>query len=361
MNKLIVSISFLFAWALLNSCSSGKKKVDEEKPVPVTLNKVSGDGSMSYATASGRLVAKNAVDVSTRMMGYITSLKVSVGQKVNAGQILVSINSSDIEAKGGQANAQIAQAQANFNIAKKDYERFENLFKTNSASRKEMDDMQARYEMAKAGLDAARMMRSEVQAQYRYTNISAPISGVITAKYAEQGDMATPGMPLLSIEAPGLLQAQVLVPEADITRIKQGMAVIATLKTTGQQIPGTVSEISLSSTNTGGQYLVKVNLSSSKDLLPGMFVSVQFPFKRSIAESPGSHETVVVPTSALVENGQLKGVYTVSSSNTAVLRWVKTGKVSGDMTEVLSGLNDTESYIVSADGKLFNGVKVKIK
>ncbi len=62
---------------------------------------------------------------------------------------MVSINSTDIQAKGGQANAQISQAQASFNIAKKDYERFLNLYKNQSASQKELDDMRARYEMLK--------------------------------------------------------------------------------------------------------------------------------------------------------------------------------------------------------------------
>jgi multidrug resistance efflux pump len=77
------------------------------------------------------------------MMGYITSLRAEVGQHVSAGQTLVSINNTDIQAKGGQASANIAQAQANFNIAKKDYERFQNLYKNQSASQKELDDMQS--------------------------------------------------------------------------------------------------------------------------------------------------------------------------------------------------------------------------
>jgi multidrug efflux pump subunit AcrA (membrane-fusion protein) len=92
---------------------------------------------------------------------------------------LVSINATDIQAKGGQANAQISQAQANYNIAKKDYERFQNLYKSQSASQKELDDMRARYEMAQAGLQASQQMKNEVNAQYRYTNVTAPISGLL--------------------------------------------------------------------------------------------------------------------------------------------------------------------------------------
>jgi RND family efflux transporter MFP subunit len=292
------------------------------------------------------------------MMGYITGMKAEVGQNVNAGQLLVSINSTDIQAKGGQANAQISQAQANYNISKKDYDRFSNLYKNQSASQKELDDMRARYEMAKAGLDAANAMKSEVNSQYRYTNITAPISGVITAKFAEQGDMASPGMPLLTIESPSTLQAQILVSEQNITQIHQGMAVKITLKSTSQEIAGTVSEISKSSANTGGQYMVKVNVSNNKNLLSGMFVNIQFPFKNAGKVNQDFQEGVMIPKSALVEKGQLTGVYTISSQNTAVLRWIKVGKTFGDQVEVLSGLNSKEPYIISANGKLYNGAKI---
>ena len=362
MKTYIYSALFLGSLFLV-SCSTDKKKSVElnDKPIPVIVNKSSTNEQGSNATASGKLVAKNSVNVSTRMMGYITSMRAEVGQNVTAGQLLVSINSTDIQAKGGQASANIAQAQANYNIAKKDFERFQNLYKNQSASQKELDDMRARYEMAQAGLQAAQQMKNEVNSQYKYTNITAPISGTITAKFAEQGDMASPGMPLLTIESSGSLQAQVLVSEKDITMINQGMSVQVTLKSINKTISGTVSEISKSATNTGGQYMVKINIPASQDLLPGMFVNVQFPFKNSGKTNQDFQESIMVPKSALIENGQLTGVYVVSSQNTAVLRWLKIGKTFGDKVEVLSGLNTKEPYIISSNGKLYNGAKIQIK
>ena len=353
---------FLSAFAVLASCSSDKNEIkDNAKPIEVKLSNSATTDALGYAGASGKLVAKNSVNVSTRMMGYITSLRADVGDFVSAGQGLVSINNTDIQAKGGQANAQIAQAQANFNIAQKDFQRFQNLYNNQSASQKELDDMRARYEMAKANLDGAKMMKNEVNSQYRYTNITAPISGVITAKYASQGDLANPGMPILTIESSGNLQAQVLVSEQDITLIKSGMPVKVLMKSTNNEVTGTVDEISRSATNTGGQYLVKINVPQSRDYLPGMFVNVVFPFKRSGSVNQDFQESVTVPKSALVENGQLTGIYTVSSANTAMLRWIKTGKTLGDQVEILSGLNSKEPYIVSANGKLCNGAKVQVK
>lgn len=357
-----IYLSLVLGLSILGSCSSDSKQVtDNTKPVQVTVSNTATTDALGYAGASGKLVAKNSVNVSTRMMGYITMLRADVGDFVSAGQSLVSINNTDIQAKGGQAQAQIGQAQANYNIAAKDYQRFQNLYNSQSASQKELDDMRARYEMAKASLDGARMMKNEVNSQYRYTNVTAPISGVVTAKYASQGDMANPGMPILTIESSGNLLAQVLVSEQDITLIKTGMPVKVLMKSTNKEVAGQVSEVSLSATNTGGQYVVKISVPQSREYLPGMYVNVQFPFKRSGSVNQDFQESVTVPKSALVENGQLTGIYTVSLSNTALLRWVKTGKVVGDQVEILSGLTAKEPYIVSANGKLFNGAKVTTK
>ena len=367
-NKINIMKTYIYSGLILSavlfsSCSQDDKKSvqNTDAPISVTVNQSTTNSTGSVATATGKLVARNSVNVSTRMMGYITSMRGEVGQNVTVGQPLVNINSTDIQAKGGQANAQISQAQASFNIAKKDYERFQNLYKNQSASQKELDDMRARYEMAQAGLQAAQQMKNEVNSQYKYTNITAPISGTITAKFAEQGDMASPGMPLLTIESSGTLQAQVLVSEKDITMINQGMSVQVTLKSINKTISGTVSEISKSATNTGGQYMVKINIPASQDLLPGMFVNVQFPFKNSGKTNQDFEESIMVPKFALVENGQLAGVYVVSSQNTAVLRWLKIGKIFGDNVEVLSGLNTKEPYIISSNGKLYNGAKIQVK
>lgn len=362
MKKIISLATVLFGLTLFTHCSSDEVKPVgfNGEPVNVTLSSTTENTAGNFASVSGKLVSKNSVNVSTRMMGYITSMPVRVGQSVKAGQLLVSVSSSDIQAKGGQADAQIMQAQAAFDAAKKDYERFQNLFNSQSASQKELDDMKARYDMASANLQAAKQMKNEVNAQYQYTHISAPVSGVVTAKFAEQGDLANPGMPLLTIESPSVLQAQVMVSESLITLIETGMEAQIFIKSSGREISGKVAEISQSSANTGGQYLVKINIDQSEGLLPGMFVNAVFPVEISIKNSSET-AGIMVPKSALVKKGQLTGIYTVSSQNTAVLRWLKLGKETATEVEVLSGLNAAETYIKSAEGKLYNGAKLNVK
>ena len=170
--------------------------------------------------------------------------------------------------------------------------------------------------------------------------------------------MANPGMPLVSIEGASRLQVTAMVAESDINSITKGMPVTVLVKSNNTTISGEVAEVSVSAKNTGGQYLVKINLAkSSSKILSGMFVNVQFPVENK-NQATTNTTTVLVPQSALVHQGQLTGIYTVGTGNVAILRWLRTGKNTGDQVEVLSGLSANEQYIVSAEGKLFNGAKV---
>lgn len=359
MKKIIAILSI--STVLLTSCGGDKKEQIKTAPaIAVKVSGVSENTDGGFITASGKIEAENSANLSTRMMGYVTKIHVKVGQKVGAGQLLVSINNTDLLAKKAQVDASILQATAGYNNAKKDYDRFVNLFKQQSASQKELDDMTARYEMAKAGLEGAKQMRNEVMAQFSYSNITAPFSGTVTNTFVKEGDMANPGMPLVSVEGASRLQVTAMVSENDINAIKKGMAVKVLVKSSNETLTGKVSEVSSSATNTGGQYLVKVNLDKTDaTVLSGMFVNVQFP----VANKTQTVQTdrVLVPESALVKQGQLTGVYTIGEGNVAILRWLRTGKTYGNQVEVLSGLSANEQYIVSAEGKLFNGALVRVQ
>lgn len=361
--KKIFLPSIVLSLTLFLSCGKEKTEITNNTPaIAVKVSGISADNNSPFVTASGKIEAENSANVSTRMMGYITKVHVKVGQKVGAGQLLVSVNNTDLQAKKAQVDASILQATAAFNNAKKDYDRFTALFNQQSASQKELDDMTSRYELAKAGLEGAKQMRNEVMAQFSYSNITAPFSGEVTNTFVKEGDMANPGMPLVSIEGASRLQVTAMVSESDITSIKNGMSVKILVKSTNQELSGKVSEVSGSAKNTGGQYLVKINLNTTgSKVLSGMFVNVQFPVANQIQTSTKQSDKVLIPESALVKQGQLTGIYTIGNGNTAILRWLRIGKSFGNQVEVLSGLSSNEQYIVSAEGKLYNGAKVSIQ
>lgn len=359
--RLIYTTLLLSVVLGIASCSEPAAKLYEDgRPaIAVTIASVASENSTPFLTASGTIDAVNSATLSTRMMGFVDKIHVQVGQEVKKGQLLVSINNADLSAKGAQANAGITEAQAAFNNAQKDYQRFQNLFNENSASQKELDDMRAHFEMAQARLEGARQMRNEVESQFAYADLRAPFNGVITNRYIEVGDMANPGMPLISLEGPGNYEVSASVPEREISKIKSGSDVTVMIKSLNVEIPGKVTEVSSSARNTGGQYMVKVALDQTEaQVFSGMYATVQFPIESETNAESGS---ILIPTEALVHRGELTGIYTLSQSNTAILRWLRLGRTYGDQIEVLSGLTANEKYIVSADSKLYNGAKLTVK
>lgn len=354
--KNTLKIAAILTLFIVASCGKDKSEVVDNTPAVHVKVSTPGSDNGAFVTASGKIEAVQNANLSTRNMGYVNNVHVNVGDKVSQGQLLVSINSADILAQKGQVDASIIEATVALRNAEKDYNRYKALFVDNSASQKEMDDMTANYEMAKARLESAKQMKNQVNAQLSYSNITAPFSGVITGKFINKGDMASPGMPLISMETPGQFQVMAMVPESQISEITENTEVNVLVKSLNELIKGKVTEISSSAKNTGGQYLAKIMLDKTDaKILSGMFVTVQF----SVANSETA--VILIPTSAIVTNGSLKGIYTVSEQNTAILRWLRFGAVQGDQIEVLSGLKADEQYIVSAEGKLENGVKVTIQ
>jgi len=360
MKKIITSIAFLLTIGLTISCSKKEEKQISELPaISVTINETAGSNSGKHVTASGKIEAENSANISTRMMGYVTSVKVKTGQKVSKGQLLATISSTDLQAKKAQAEAGVNQATAFYNSAKRDYDRFVVLFSQKSASQKEMDDMTTHFEMAKAGLETAKQMKNEVMAQFSYTNITAPFSGVVTGTFVKEGDMANPGMPIVSVEGESKLQAVVMVSESEISNIKNGMTTDVNIKSLDKTVKGKVAEVSTSARNTGGQYIVKIDLDKTENVLSGMFVNSVFPIEKQAGKT--QNNLVLIPQEAVITQGQLKGIYVVNDDNTAILRWLRLGKTYGNDIEVLSGLTSGEKYVLKADGRLFNGAKVSVQ
>jgi RND family efflux transporter MFP subunit len=256
----------------------------------------------------------------------------------------------------------IAQAEAAYSNAKKDYERFSALYRQQSASAKELENVTLQYTAAKSGLETAKQMRNEANAILNYTNLTAPFDGTVTQKVADAGNMANPGMPILTIERAGSYQVRASIPESSIGLITQGETANVLVKAVGKTIMGKITEVSQSSQFSGGQYLIRVNIPDNEKagLYGGMYANVSIPVKGSGKVKTGGDE-IMVPLSSIEKKDDLTGLYTVSNNNTALLRWVRLGKVYGDKAEVLSGLAKDEKFIVTADGKLFNGEPVKIR
>jgi RND family efflux transporter MFP subunit len=230
---------------------------------------------------SGQIESSQTVNISTRIMGYITKLNVKVGDYVKAGQLLASINSTDIVAKRAQVDAMIGEADAAFQNAQKDLDRFTILNKQQSATAKELDNVTLQYNSVKAKLEAAKQMRNEINASLAYTQLTAPFAGIVTQKFAEVGSMANPGMPIVTIEQSGSLQISANIPETEIQHIHMNDATVVTVKSLNKTFQSKIVQINPSSQFTGGQYVVKMQIpdADKKQVYAGMYVNISIPLK----------------------------------------------------------------------------------
>lgn len=357
--KILAGIGLL----AISACSSNVKKeyqVNTDTAIAVTTSTPSSDQQQGL-NVSGQIESAQSANISTRVMGYITKLNVKVGDHVGKGALLGTISNDDILAKRAQADAMISEAEVAAKNAQKDYDRFSALYKQQSASAKELDNVTQQYSSAKSRLEQAKQMRNEINATLRYTNLTAPFAGTVTQRLMDAGSMANPGMTILTIEQSGSYQVSASVPESVISQVREGAVATITINAINKVIKGNITQINQSSQFSGGQYLIKVSIpdGEKQGLFAGMYANVSIPVKQTNINKADEGQ-VWVPITSIEHKDQLTGIYTIGNNNVALLRWVRLGKAEGNQVEVLSGLAPHELFIVSADGRLFNGADVKI-
>lgn len=367
-NKYIVLIISLFS--VLSSCKKEESKTtptDSSPAIQVTLAQAGTAQGVenNQIVVSGKLEASQVSNISAKIMGRIQQVFVREGQAVRKGQKIAIIKSDDLQAQKSQAEAGISEAKAALKNAEINYQRFNQLYAQQSATKFELDNAQMQLDMAKSRVKQAQQARQQLTSLLSESVVKAPFLGTITARQADAGALASPGMPIVTLESTGNLVLKALVPESEIIHIKSGEVVKIIFQASEVETTGKIIFINPSTQFTGSQYEVEISLDGApsliKQLKSGMYAHIYIKRPSDSKEKEEAETLVLVPKTALVHQGQLTGIYTVSSQNTAVLRWLKLGKNYGDRVEVLSGLSSQERFVVQAEGKLFNGAKIEIK
>jgi len=351
-------ITIVLIVSVLFSCGKDEKAmVPTQEAVAVTLKKVKKTSSFKSIMASGQVQASQSATLSTRMMGNVEKITVKVGDQVQKGQVLISLDASDIKAKLSQTNASVLQAEAHLKNVETNYNRYQKLFDQQSISQKELDDITTQLSVAKAQVEAAQQMKNEVISQLKYAQIKAPFSGIIAAKMIKEGSLANPGQPLMILDNPKKFEVVASIAESQISQIQRNDNVQVSITSVAEEITGKVTEISNNAKSSGGTYLVTILLTETSDeIYAGMYAKVTIE-----SASTSDSASIFIDKKALIQKGQLHGVYTVSQNNTAILRWIKLGRITEHQAEVVSGLTDGEPYILTSEGKIYNGVPIVTK
>lgn len=378
-----ILVPVLASVAMWSGCGGGEahpKAVSNAPAVPVQIATVSSQQWPEVYEATGTVRARTATVLSSKVMAYVRQVAVQVGDRVREGQLLVTLDSQDLDTNVLRAQAAEAEvmsaipeadngmagAKANLDLAQSTFKRMEELASKKSISNQEFDEASARlksaqaaYEMARAKRTQLDSKRAQVQQEIRaanimrdYTRISAPFSGVVTAKSVEPGNLAAPGAPLLTVEREGAYWLEASVEESRLPFVKVGQTVGIALEALDRRFAARVSEIVPSVDAASRAYIVKIDLPAVPNLRSGMFGRARFPL--------GARKVVAIPPQAMMERGQLQSVF-VMEDGFARTRLVTIGERGRTAIEVLSGLSEGEKLVSPVPAGLSDGARVEVR
>lgn len=298
----------------------------------------------------GAVVSEQQVQVASRLMGYIREIRVHEGDAVKAGQLLFTIDPSDINGQLNQARAGVAQAEAALLDAKADYERFSNLYQEESIPKQQYDKIKLQYSIAQSQAKAAHAGLDTAESQLRYAEVRAPIDGVVTQKMASTGDLAAPGRPVLVLENPARLEVQTSVSEQTYAHLKLNDAAELEIAGLAAPLTGKITRLVPAADAMSHTHLVKLDLPAGSGVVSGTFVRVRF--------NVGSTEGISVPKSALLQRAGITGVFVADGQGIARYRMVRTGSVSGNHVAIEAGLSPGDTIVVAGNGEIDSGDKI---
>lgn len=331
----------------VSGCNSDEvSHTEQQNPLPtatVSVATVTREVASNQIELVGSVEAVEQAEISAKISANILFISIDLGTRVKQGELLVELSAGEISAQLQQAGAQLDQAKRNLT-------REEKLLRQNAATPETVKSLRDTVRIAQAAF-------LEAQTRLGYTKILAPFGGIITHKTANAGDLATPGKPLLSIEGENNLQIITDIPEAMIHTIQKGDILHAKIPAINALVSGPVTEISPTANPASRTTAIKIKIPSRANLRSGQFARVTL----ALAET----ETLAIPQSAVLIYGQLERVF-VAKDNQAQLRLVRTGvplpAADGkECIEVLSGLDENETVITSGNSNLQAGQPLEIQ
>ena len=327
--SILRTLPLLLAGACALGADTPPRTPGDEAPPPLAAVQ----DSLIPATieAAGVAAPLTQATLSTRLMGAVTAVLVYEGDQVRAGQVLLRLDTRDLDARAGQAAAGIGAAEAQADEAERYAVRIRALYADSAAPKALLDGAEAGLARARAGLAAARGAQSELGAVAAYGVLRAPFAGVVTRRWVDPGAFAAPGAPMVSVEDARALRVSVTTTPV----VAQGLRRGAVLEARIEDLPATAVIEGVVPVPGGGLYTVNAVVRNAEGRFPsGGAATLLLP--------TGRRRALFVPAAAIARQGDLTGVR-IWSGGHAELRWVRLGAVRGPLVEVLSGLRGDES------------------
>jgi membrane fusion protein, multidrug efflux system len=371
----IFSFERAVATATIVLASCGGSATHQEQQSTVTSTEVVKTETFPETrVTTGSVRSVTVSPLTAKVVGNVTRVLVTEGQRVRAGEVLVEIDDREGRARSDAAaggadevqqsisglTAAIAAAGANADLANATFKRFAALRERGSVSAQEYEEVAARKAAAEAALTAAKRSRdamiargaqaraSNVGAQtfLSYTRVRSPMDGVVTARLIDPGAQAAPGVPLVIVEDDSRFRVDTTVDETLAAQLRVGQRAIV-----DGTIGGRIVNIAPAVDPITRSALVKIDLPARSALRSGAFVRVAFPV--------GSRNVLTVPATAVIRRGSLTSIFIVDRQQTVRMRLVSLGDRHESRVEVLAGLDPGERIVIQPTPAVRDGVKVR--
>jgi RND family efflux transporter MFP subunit len=309
----------------------------------------------------GSLQAMADAPIYARTNGYLKRRLVDIGTRVKAGQLLAEIDAPELELQLQQARADLATAEANLRLAQVTADRYRELLKTDSVTQQDADNVAGALDARRTAADSARHNVRRLEQLQAFTQINAPIDGVVTVRNTDVGALIDPGASggaareLFHIASTGRLRVTVNVPERYSRVARPGLAADLTLtEFTARRFTAVLVRTAEAIDVASRTLLVEFEVDNAKgELLPGAFVQVHIKL-------PKPESTLVLPVNTLIFRGEGVRVAVVGADGAVSLKPVVLGRDFGTEIEVMDGVEPNAKVVVSPPDSLVDRQKVRL-
>ena len=340
MRKIFLNSMFVVATVAMVSCGSkqtAKQSVEEVVVLPkVEVQAVASRMVSQEAIFTGTVEAHVVNNIAPQQPLRIKEIRFDVGDHVKKGDLLVKLD-----------NSSLVQAKAQLDNAKKEYERTNELYEFGGASKSEWDARRLQYEVAQTAYNNL----------VENTTLISPISGIVTARNYDKGDMYSGALPVLVVAQIKPVKIMINVSEPFFGKMKKGMPVYITLDAYGDEVfKGKVARVYPTINQTTHTFQVEVQIPNANERVrPGMFARVTLPY--------GKKNNVVVPDRAvqkLMGSGDRYVFVYNPADSTVRYSKVELGRRLDNEFEIISGVKSGEAVVTKGHMSLTNGSKVEL-
>lgn len=286
-------------------------------------------------SAEGVVEAVRQSTLEAQVPGQVVELRVRVGDRVSAGQVLARIDSRAARQVVAGSQSQLAEAQAGLGNATLNHERNKQLFAQKFLSKAALDQSELNYLAAQARVGALRASADQAATAQTFTTIVAPYAGVVAATPIEVGDMAMPGRALITLFDTANIRVLATLSQSSLREVKLEMPVLVEVPAAGRSLSATrVTLVPLADSRSHTAKL-RLELGDASGLLPGQFARAMF--------ATGAARKLVIQERSVLRRSEVTAVYVADARGKMQLRQIRLGEPSaGGYVEVLSGLREGE-------------------